>query len=85
MSQVSGMEYGGVPRKRKKRFQFTEYQRFELEKKFKSDPYIKGIEKKRMAENLGITMTALTNWFKTHRRLERNLANEVSNATIVTG
>ena len=71
--------------KEKSPSQFTEYQLSEMEKKFKSDPNIKGIEKQMMAKNLGITMSALENWFKAQRRLERKFANKVSNATIVTG
>ena len=79
------MEYGAVPRKRARPFHFTEYQLSAMEKKFKKDPHIKGIEKKLMAKNLGITPIALANWFSAQRYLERKLANEINNATIVTG
>ena len=85
MSQESEMEYRGLPRKRASPFQFTEFQLVELQKKFKSYPYIKGIEKRMMATNLGITPTALENWFRTQRGLQPNLAVEVINSTIVTG
>ena len=84
LSQVFGMEHGGCPRKRTAYCRFTEYQLSEMKKRFKSDPHIKGIEKQLMAKNLGISMTALADWFKAQRKLERKLANEVSNATIVT-
>ena len=85
LSQVSGMEHGGGPRKRASTFRFTEYQLCELTKRFKVDPYIKQTEKQLMARNLGIKLSSITNWFKEQRRPEQNLANEVSNATIVTG
>ena len=85
LSQAFGMEHGGVPRKRKPFVRFTEYQLSELKKRFKSDPYIKGIEKELMAKNLGTTQTAVQRWFKVeHMKLKRNLPNEASNVTVVT-
>ena len=80
------MEHGGVPRKRKALVRFTDYQLSELEKRFKGDPYIKGIEKELVAKNLGTTQAALTAWFYLKRRQTRQLANEAtcSNATVVT-
>ena len=84
LSQASEMDRGGGPCKRSSSFRFTEYQLCELKKRFKSDPHIKGIEKQLMAKNLGITVSSLANWFKVQRRLDRNLATEVSNATIGT-
>ena len=78
--------HSGVPRKRAGFYsQFTELQLSELEKKFKSDPHIKGIEKELLANNLGITLSAVANWFSCKRRkLKRHLSNEVRNATVVT-
>ena len=78
------MEHGGVSRKRKPPFRFTEYQLSELRKRFKSDPYITGIEKELLANHLGITLTAVKNWFKRERlRLNGSRASEASNVTIV--
>ena len=83
-SQVPETGLSGVPRKRTSS-QLTELQLSELKKKFKSDPYIKGIEKELLANNLGITTTAVTNWFSWERiKLKRHLSNEAHNATIVT-
>ena len=79
------MEHERVPRKRKPTVRFTDYQLSELKKRFKSDPYIKGIEKELIAKNLGTTQTAVQRWFKVERmKLKRNLANEASNVTVVT-
>ena len=80
------MEHGGVlgKRPRKSQSRFTEYQLAELEKRFKIDPYIKGMEKELMAENLGTTQAAVANWFDVRRRRKRRLASEASNATVVT-
>ena len=83
LSQVSGMEHGRVPCKRRRTFKLTEYQLSEFEKRFKSDPYIKGVEKELMANNLGITKTLVSNWFIYERRLKRNIAKEASNATVI--
>ena len=84
LSQVSETEHGGVLGKRTKASRFTEYQLSEMKKRFKRDPNIKGIEKELMVKNLGITQTAVTNWFSRKRRLERNLVNTARNATVVT-
>ena len=77
------MEHGGVPRKRRNTVEFTEYQLSELEKRFKIDPYIQGVEKELMANNLGITKAVVANWFNSERRRERNLAKKASNATVI--
>ena len=76
------MEHEGVSCKRSYS-RFTEYQLSELEKRFKIDPYIKGMEKVLMAENLGSTQTAVAEWFRSKRKRKRRLANEASNATVV--
>ena len=77
------MEHGRVPRKRRTTVELTEYQLSELEKRFKSDPYIKGAEKELMAKNLGITKVLVEKWFHYERRRKRNLAKEASNATVI--
>ena len=76
------MEHEGVSCKRRYS-RFTEYQLSELEKRFKIDPYIKGMEKVLIAENLGSTQTAVAEWFSSKRKRKRRLANEASNATVV--
>ena len=69
LSQVSGTEHRGVLGKRTPQSRFTEYQLSELKKRFKSDPYITGVEKELMAKNLGTTTIAITNWFSRKRKL----------------
>ena len=64
LSQAFGMDYGGVSRKRKAHFRFTEYQLSELRKRFKSDPHLTGIEKELIAKNLGTTQSSVNSWFK---------------------
>ena len=82
-SQVSKTEHRGVPCRRASSSRFTEYQLSELNKRFKSDPYIKGVEKEFLAKNLDITLTAVENYFYLERkRLKRHLANQASNATV---
>ena len=77
------MEHGGVRRKRKTNFRFTENQLFKLNKRFRNDPYIKGTEKELMAKNLDVTPSAIKNWFYTKRlRQKQHLASETSNATV---
>ena len=63
---------------------FSEYQLSELEKRFEIDPYIKGMEKKMMAENLGTTQAVVEEWFSGKRKRKRRLAKKASNATVVT-
>ena len=82
-SQVSKAEHKGVPSKRASSSRFTEYQLSELNKRFKSDPYIKGTDKELFAKNLGITMATVKSWFcRERKRLKQCLANEASNATV---
>ena len=84
LSQVSVQEQRGVPLKRRNPSRLTDYQVSELKKRFKSDQYIKGIEKELLAKNLGITQTAVKDWFYLERlRLKQNLAKGASNATVV--
>ena len=75
----------GLPCKRTSTSRYTEHQVSELKKRFKSDPYIKGIEKEKMAKNLGITQKAIKDWFFSQRvRLKRGLANKYGNGTVET-
>ena len=75
--------YKGLPCKRTTTSRFTEHQLFQLKKRFKSDPYIKGMEKKLIAKNLSVTQTAIKDWFYLERlRLQQPLANKDSNATV---
>ena len=77
------MEHGEVSSIRSY-VRFTEYQLSELEKRFKIDPYIKGMEKELMAENLGTSQSAIEEWFSGKCKRRRKLAKKVSNATILT-
>ena len=82
-SQESKIEHRGVPCKRPSSSRFTEHQLSELNKRFRSDPFIKGTEKELLAKNLGLTLTAVKNWFYYERnKLKQRLANEASNATV---
>ena len=84
-SQVCKTEHRGLPCKRTTCLRFNEHQLSELKKKFKTHPYIKGLEKDMMAKNLGITQAAVTNWFCCERqKLKRRSVNEASNASVVT-
>ena len=83
VSQLSMKGRSVVPCKRTTSSRFTQYQLSELSKRFTTDPYIRGIEKELLAKHLGITMTAISNWFHLERmRLKRHLTNEARNATI---
>ena len=75
----------GVLCKRTSSYRFNEHQLSELKKRFKSDPYITGIEKELMAKNLGITQKAIKDWFYFKRsRLRQLLGSKYSNTTVVT-
>ena len=84
LSQVSEPEQRRVQWKKRPPTRLTDYQVSELKKRFKSDQYIKGIEKELLAKNLGITQTTVKDWFYWERlRRKRKLAKEASNATVV--
>ena len=83
LSQVRETELKGVPCKRTATYRLAECQVSELKKRFKSDPFITGIEKELMAKNLGLTQAAVTNWFCRERKRKRNLLNKARNATTV--
>ena len=72
LSQVSETEQKSVHGKRTATFRFTEHQLSVLKKRFKSDRYITGEEKKLMAETLGVTQDKVQNWFYTQRKRIRN-------------
>ena len=55
----------------------SNYQLSELTKRFKSDPYLTGVEKELMGKHLGISPGSLQNWFARKRRVEKE-ANELS-------
>ena len=76
MNQVSETEQKRISRKRKFRTGFSEYQLSEMKKRFKSDPYIKGMEKELMAKNLGISLSSLSNWFYRQRCLKQKLGTK---------
>ena len=84
LSQTLETGHEGFLRKRTASSRFTEHQLFELKKRFKSHPYITGKEKQLMAENLGTTQAAVTNWFCTERKLRRKFVNKARNATVAT-
>ena len=78
------MEHGGVPHKRSTTSIFTENQLSKLMKRFKNDPYIKKPEREIMAKQLGVTQSAIANWFQKEReRQKRYLAYEACNATVL--
>ena len=84
LSKVFEMEHRVAPRKRTRKFQFTEYQLSKLKKRFRRSPYIKGKEKELMAKDLGIPQNSVLSWFLYQRRVKQRLASEASNATVVT-
>ena len=84
LSNVSETGHRVVPHRGTGYFPFTEYQLSQLKRRFRSCPYIKGKQKKLMAKDLGIPRNLLLSWYRHQRNLKRRLANEASNATIVT-
>ena len=68
---MSDTEQERISRKRRSYTRLTEYQRFELNKWYEMNPYLKGKEKEAMARNLGITIRYIENWFKRRRRWEK--------------
>ena len=58
------------PRKRRVSKRLNEFQLSELRKRYKMDSHIKGVEKERMARNLGISPSKVANWFNKRRRLQ---------------
>ena len=60
-----------ISRKRLFSTRLNEFQLSELKKRYKMDPYIKGVEKECMARNLGISPTRIELWFSQRRRKER--------------
>ena len=71
LNQASETEQRRISRKRTRSSRFTEYQLCELNKRFRSEPYIKGMEKELMAKNLGVSLSSLSSWFYRQRRLKR--------------
>ena len=82
---MSETDHRRDPCKRTTSSRFNKDQLSELKKRFKSGRYLKKGEKELIAKNIGVTMTAVENWFCWERRRQRqHLANEANNATEVT-
>ena len=57
----------GIPCKRS----FSDYQLSELRKRYKSHPYVVGVEKQAMCKRLGISKRQIENWFKHQRQYDK--------------